>query len=124
MTSFTLLIDRCGLSLREAAEFLCVRPDTVKSWSSGRNPAPAAVLGELRALYAMIERAAGELIEQAETLVKKHGDAAEIALEIAANDGEARKRGWPCVAAQRAAYGIAVARCAAPFTLNASRNAN
>ncbi|WP_334151637.1 hypothetical protein [Hyphomicrobium sp.] len=118
MTPFSLLIDRCGLSHREAAEVLGVRLDTVKSWSSGRNPTPASVVDELRALYATIERAAGELIKQADAFAKKHGDAAEISLELASSDDEARKRGWPCVAAQRAAYGLAIARSKAAFVLD------
>ena len=123
MTIFSLLIDRCGLSHREAAEFLGVRPDTVSSWASGRRATPAAVMTELRALYATIERTAGELIKQADALAKTHG-AAEIALEIAPCDAEARKRGWPCVGAQRAAYGIASARSGAQFVINAREREN
>ncbi len=119
MPPFSLLIDRCGLSHREAADFLGVRPDTVSSWASGRRATPDAVMADLRALYATIERAAGELIKQADALTKKHGEAAEIALEIAPSDAEARKRGWPCVGAQRAAYGIAIAKLDAQFVIDA-----
>lgn len=101
-----------------------MRLDTVKSWSSGRNPTPHAVIVELRALYSKIETAAGELLKAAQELTKMHGEAAEIAIEIASNDREARKRGWPCVGAQRAAYGIAAARSGAQFVINAREREN
>ena len=43
-TAFALLCQVCGLSTREAAAFLGTRHDTVKSWSSGRNPTPAGII--------------------------------------------------------------------------------
>lgn len=105
ITVYSLLLERCGLSHREAAEFHNVRLDTVKSWSSGRNPAPAGALAELRALYARIEKAANELIR----LMKKH-KAAEFEIGLSSDDHEAQSLGWPCVGAHEAAIGIAAAR--------------
>lgn len=103
-----LLIDRCGLSQREAAEVLGVSINTVKSWMAGRaNPRPG-VIAELRALYARIERAAAEALAviadaPADTVVE---------LGYAADDHEAQGLGWPCCCgAQRAMLGIVAARC-------------
>lgn len=46
-TMFKLVCESCGLSVREAAKFLGAKLDTVKSWSSGRNPAPESVIEKL-----------------------------------------------------------------------------
>src|SRR6202040_2016071 len=70
-TPFAVLAERCGLSQREAAEFLKVRLDTVKSWSAGRNAAKPAVLAELRALYGDIQAAAENLSQENERLLKQ-----------------------------------------------------
>src|SRR5271154_5899212 len=69
-TPFAVLAERCGLSQREAAEFLKVRLDTIKSWCAGRNVAKPAVLAELRALYANIQAAADELAQHNERLLE------------------------------------------------------
>lgn len=105
-TTFSLLCDRCGLSLGEAADFLRVRPDTIRSWSSGRRGAPDGAIMQLRALYAQIDRAAGE----AAKLARKQASGATVELGLASDDREARSLGWPCVGAQAASLGIAAAR--------------
>lgn len=58
MTFFAALIRRLGLSQSEAATFLGVRPDTVKSWSAGRNGVPDGVWDQLHALAVTQARAA------------------------------------------------------------------
>lgn len=58
MTIFKSAIAICGLSQRDAAEFLDVSVDTVKSWSAGRNPVPDGVWWELSLLYADMRNAA------------------------------------------------------------------
>lgn len=58
MTTFKSAIAICGLSMREAAEFLGVSYDTAKSWSQGRNAPPMGVWQDLAGLYARIEGAA------------------------------------------------------------------
>lgn len=104
MTPFALLCGVCGLSHREAADMLGVRLDTVKSWSAGRNRAPDGVLDDLRKLAQQIGRAADEalalIIEKAPPVVE---------LGYAADDVEARSLGWPCIGAQRAAFGRVIA---------------
>lgn len=106
MTAFFLLAQRCGLSLAEAADFLGVRLDTVKSWSAGRNPTPEGVIDELRALYAKIERAADNLL----AIIEDADDDEEIEIGYASDDKEANGLGWPCAGAQHAAIGLTIAR--------------
>jgi hypothetical protein len=119
ITVFAALLDRCGLSHREAALFLSVRPDTIKSWSSGRNPAPSGVIAELRKLYATIEKAADAALDQIATLGKAHGLPEVIELAIASDDYEAQQPplGWPCVGAQAAMLGIVAARLDHPIRI-------
>ena len=108
-TTYALLLDRCGLSHREAAEFHGVRLDTVKSWSAGRNGVPPGAIDELRALYAKIETAAAEAV----ALIRAQA-AEDVELGLARDDGEARSLGWPCVGAQAASFGLAAARATIP----------
>lgn len=106
-TLAALLIDRCGLSQREAAEVLAVSINSVKSWMAGRaNPRPG-VIAELRALYARIERAAAEMLA---AITAAPADTV-IELGFPADDHEAQGLGWPCCGAQRAMLGIVAARC-------------
>lgn len=102
---YGLLRERCGLSLREAAEFHRVATDTVTSWSAGRRMAPAGVLSELRDLYEKIDTAADQLI----ALAAKNDPETEIEVGLASDDHEARSLGWPCVGAQAASIGLAAA---------------
>lgn len=48
-TIYSACLARLGLSQSEAADLHGVRLDTVKSWSSGRNPVPDRIFDELRA---------------------------------------------------------------------------
>ncbi|TKD17940.1 hypothetical protein FBT96_12410 [Rhodobacter capsulatus] len=65
-TTFAAAIAICGLSQQEAADYLGVRIDTVKSWSSGRNPPPDGVWGMLADLYRRVENAADHASSQIE----------------------------------------------------------
>ncbi len=111
-TAFSLLLDRCGLSQREAAAFLGVRIDTVKSWSSGRAPVRAGAVAELRGLYARIERAGAGVLAMIGAPDGATSD--EVELILVTSDEEARELGWPGVGAQGAVLGLVVARCARP----------
>ena len=99
MTLFSSILKLSGLSIREAAEFLEVRPDTVKSWSAGRNPVPAGVMDQLHDLLEMQEKAAGEAVK----LWEEKGSTGQIEFGYAADDHEAQSLGWPSVGAQMAA---------------------
>lgn len=85
-TLFSLLVQACGLSHREAAEILKVRPDTVKSWSAGRNRAPDGVLADLAALASRIEIAVSEALTQIEAVV-------DASAEIELGASQRRRRG-------------------------------
>jgi hypothetical protein len=107
-TAYALLLDRCGLSQREAAAFHDVRLDTVKSWSSARNNPPAGVIEELRGLYARIARAAAEAVA---AIGAGATPAEAVELGIAVDDQEAQSLGWPCVGAHAAVLGLVAAQC-------------
>lgn len=51
MSTFRSSISVCGLSSSEAAAFLDVSPDTVKSWCSGRSNPPLAAWLMLGSLF-------------------------------------------------------------------------
>lgn len=100
MTLFSSILKLSGLSIREAADFLSVRPDTVKSWSAGRNPVPSGVMDQMHNLLAKQEQAASEIID----LWNEQGRAQQIEVGYASDNYEAQSLGWPSVGAQMAAY--------------------
>lgn len=119
ITPFALLLARCGLSHREAAQVLDVRLDTVKSWASGRNPTSPGAMDELRALYRRIETAAADALAN-----RADPDDPAIVDCLARTDADAALRGWPCVGAQAAVIGLVVAQGrprGAELPANASR---
>lgn len=63
MTIFAAALRLLGLSQPEAAAFLEVRPDTVKSWSSGRNRVPEGVWAQLRGLFAKQQNAVDQALD-------------------------------------------------------------
>lgn len=98
-TLFSALLQGLGLSQREAAAFLEVRPDTVRSWSAGRRAVPDDAWRSLRGLA---DKQAETALE-AYDLWEAQGEPEQVEFLIAANDAEAQERGWPCVGAQMAA---------------------
>jgi hypothetical protein len=113
-TPFAVLTERCGLSQREAAEFLKVRIDTVKSWCAGRNVAKPAVLAELRGLYASIQAAADKLAQGNERLLELQSERGVerrgIVFGLAETDDVARAFGFPSQGPYVAAIGLALLR--------------
>lgn len=116
--SARLLISLCGLSHREAADFLNVREDTVKSWFRA-SPAEArpGIIAELKALHVAQRRAAANQIRQIRTVTRVHGAPDIIELGLSSDDHEARSKGWPCVGAERMTYAMVAARVSMPVTL-------
>lgn len=102
MTKFKILYTACGLSNSEAAELLNVRIDTVKSWSSGRNRAPAGVIRELINLTQRIQLSAEKAVEQ---ILSITGESDTIVLGLAINDEKAQTLGLPTAACQAALLG-------------------
>lgn len=109
-TIFSLLCQVCGLSHREAADFLDARPDTIKAWGAGRRHAPPGVLDSLAGLAAQIDVAADVAVDLIREQSADHGGVGEIELGLASDDVEARDLGWPCVGAHRAVLALTVAR--------------
>lgn len=70
-TLYAACLSRLGLSLAGAAALHAVRIDTVKSWSSGRNPVPAGAWTDLRSYEAKI-------IDRSEAMREAWEDAGEI----------------------------------------------
>lgn len=64
MTTFKYILMQCGLSHREAAQFLNVADETINSWSSGRRNPPEGVFHELAALQEKIRDLAYEKAEK------------------------------------------------------------
>lgn len=95
MNELRLFVEACGLSQREAAEYLEVRRDTVDRALRGRDKTPAGWLVELAALLSRQRRAADE----AYRLWNDHGRPGEIEIGVSSDDHEAQSLGWPCVGA-------------------------
>jgi len=113
VTPYALLLQLCGLSHREAAEFHGVRPDTVSSWASGRHRAPPGALDELRELHGLIRKMANGAV----STIREAKGARDIEIGYPADDAEARALGMPCVGAWRASMALVVARIAEPIRL-------
>lgn len=64
MTTFKSALGVCGLSQQEAADFFQTRPDTVKSWCTGRRSPPIGVWQQLASLYEQMCLAAEGAAEQ------------------------------------------------------------
>lgn len=91
MNLFKLFLQSSGLSQREAAAFLNVRPDSVNSWSSGRRTAPDGVLYQLSELIDL----QGRMVDAALDVIEQHPDAEEIEIGYCADDHEAQSLGLP-----------------------------
>lgn len=62
-TVYAACLSRLGLSQAEAAALHGVRPDTVKSWSAGRNPVPEGAWNDLRGYE-------GQLAERSDVMLE------------------------------------------------------
>ena len=102
MTPFAALQALCGLSNREAADFLGTSENNVNKLRSGARGARAGrdYLTRLQELWTEIDQAAvdaAEALEGAGVLSAAH----EIQIGYPADDHEARQLGLPCVGAWR-----------------------
>lgn len=94
-TLFAAALQSCGLSQREAAAFLDVSIDNVRSWSTGRRTPPAGVMLELWELNDRQQEAADEAYQA----WREAKQPKEIEIGVATDDHEAESLGWPCVTA-------------------------
>jgi hypothetical protein len=102
MTPFALLTRLCGLSPREAAAVLKVRPDTVNSWITGRRSPSPAILTELVKLLRVIEGVAAAALETVREQPASQIGGAIVELGFCADDAEAQNLGFPCAGAHAA----------------------
>lgn len=116
-TPFSLLLQLSGLSHREAAEFLAVRLDTIKSWSSGRNTCPDGALADMRRLIAKQDRAAVKALAQIAQLKTDHVSPDVVELGEPIDDNDAQSFGWPCVGAWRGMAARVVMACPRGVTI-------
>lgn len=102
MTPFSVMQSLCGLSNREAADFLGTTENNVNKLRSGARGARAGrdYLTRLQALWTEIDQAA---VDEAEAIGKTGVLAAAAQIEIGypADDHEAQTLGLPCVGAWR-----------------------
>lgn len=80
-TLYSACLSRLGLSLAGAASLHGVRLDTVKSWSSGRNPVPQGAWDELR------EYEAG-IVDRSEAMIEAWEAQGQPAIEIDASEAD------------------------------------
>lgn len=81
MNAFEAMRLRCGLTQQEAADYLKVRLDTVKSWSSGRRtPGGPRIVGELGELSRRIAEEGERLHEDIVALLPTPNDVVEVTL--------------------------------------------
>lgn len=116
-TAFSLLLSLSSLSHREAAELLCVRIDTIKSWSSGRNRCPDGALADMRDLIVKQERSAAEGLSQIARLAAEDRAPDLVELGEPIDDDDAQSMGWPCVGAWRGMAARVVADAAVPVSI-------
>ena len=100
MTLFKIALSRLGLSQSEAAAFLKVSVNTVKSWSAGRNPVAPGAWDELFELSDRQEHAAQNMMDEWE----EAGQPSDVELGLASDNHEAQSLGWPSVGAQLAVF--------------------
>lgn len=103
MTLFPEILRGVGFSQADAARYLDVSLNTIKSWGAGRNPVPPGVFKELSNLAECEENAAINFINHLEEMAKQpEGWPETIEFGLASDDAEAQILGWPCVGAHRA----------------------
>ncbi len=117
MTPYSILCAHAGLSHREASDFHKVRPDTIRSWSSGRNRAPQGAIDELIDLINRQEQLAEAALLRIHALAAENGAPEFVELGYPADDYEAQSIGWPCVGAWRAMAARVLAKSTHPVRL-------
>lgn len=114
MTPTSALLALAGLSQADAADYLGIRVDTVKSWARSRNPTTPrpGVTAELLELIHGQEAAADQVLADA----ARRG-LTEIVITAPADDAEARALGYPGVSAWGAMLARVIAGASVPVVL-------
>jgi hypothetical protein len=119
MTPFAALAALAGLSQQEAADYLRVRLDTVKSWSRGRNPAAprAGVIDEMCALIRKQEAMAERALEAIRDRAASNARPGVVELGAPVLDEDAQRLGLPCCRAWGAVAARVIARSPIPVAI-------
>lgn len=117
MTPFALLISLCGLSQREAAEFLDVSASSVDKMSRGTRTTPPGVIDEMRTLIEKQEIAARHTLDEIKKIRARKNPPNAIEIGYPVDDHEAQTLGWPCVGAWRGMTARVVAASTVPVQL-------
>ncbi len=97
---FGSLLAMCGMTHEECADYLGVRLDSVRSWSSGRRNVPQGVEAKLIELWNLMEDEASRIIDGIEAQLIElsvHGLPQSIEFGIPSSREEANELGWPSV---------------------------
>lgn len=105
MNMFGVLIQLCGISPHQAAHFLDVPPRVVARWTRGVGQPTTEALIALGGLQARQQNVADAII----TSWDEAGRPPSLSIAVARDDDEAKKLGWPSLAAQIAPAAIAQA---------------
>lgn len=100
-TTFKLLLQSSGLSRSEAAQFLDVSEESVRSWYTGRRNCPDGVIEDM---YTLIDRQEGEALQALDVIENSPDNLQEIEISAPATDKESLSIGWPCFNAQLASF--------------------
>ncbi len=110
-SAFSILMRLCGLSQKDAAEFLGVDINTIKAWSSRQRRTRPGARARLRGLYQALEERGKNLaadINIAAKVASESGGRFHGVLVLSENDEMAREMGYACVSAHATALGIAL----------------
>jgi hypothetical protein len=103
---YDLLRQACGISQVEAAENVHeARLDTVKSWCSGRRPAPPWAINQLQSLSRRIRRSGEQYAAFLEDISQGNSS---LTIGLPSDDADARAHGFPSTVAQLQAIAIAI----------------
>ena len=97
---FGSLLAMCGMTHEECADYLGVRLDSVRSWSSGRRNVPQGVEAKLIKLWRLIEDEASRIVDGIETQLIEmahQGLPESVEFGIPRSREEANELGWPSV---------------------------
>jgi hypothetical protein len=105
LTTLAIALAACGLSIREAADYFDVRPDTVQKCVNGKARTPQGWLRELKVLSDQIERSAQAGLEAIHKMAAEYyrpDTVMDVEIGTASDDIEAKALGFPCPGAHKA----------------------
>ena len=109
-TTISLLIHSCGLSLREAADFLGVGHDALRSIASGRVKTQPEHTAKLKALSRDIAALAEKTEAEIEETYPEHDPTLVLTFQELTTVEQANEFGLPYVGAYNAALGMVISR--------------